>query len=162
MVARLAGLVLILTACLTLPAAEAQRQREAPYWASISSGQAMMRAGPGRTYPGTWLYVRRDLPVRVLEVYQSWRKVEDPGGTIGWMLVNLLSDTRTAIVTGDEPRPMHERADPGSSIRFRAEPRVVGRISRCAGGWCHLDVGGRGGFIRTEHIWGVSPGETVR
>lgn len=161
MIRRAAALLLILAGSLSLSAAEAQRQRETPYWASIASGQAMMRAGPGRNYPGTWLYVRRDLPVRVTEVYQQWRKIEDPDGTAGWMLVTLLSDARTAIVRGDGPRPMHERPDPASPVRFRAEPGVVGRISRCVEGWCRFAVGDRAGFIRTSHIWGIEPGETV-
>lgn len=161
MIRRVAALLLILASGLALSVAEAQSRRETPYWASISSGRAMMRAGPGRNYPGTWLYVRADLPVRVTEVYQSWRKIEDPDGTSGWMLVNLLSDTRTAIVRGAEPQPMHERPDPASPVRFRAEPGVVGRISRCDGGWCRLDVRGRAGYIRADHIWGVGRGERV-
>ena len=161
MTARILSLVLVVAAALSLGAAEAQPRRETPYWASISSGQAMMRAGPGRNYPGTWLYVRRGLPVRVIEVYESWRKIEDPDGTSGWMLVNLLSDARTAIVRGDEPRPMHERPDAASPIRFRAEPGVVGRIARCGGAWCRFDVGGRDGYIRTDHIWGVDPNEIL-
>jgi len=161
MIRRITAFLLILFGGLALSVADAQPRRETPYWASISSGRAMMRAGPGRNYPGTWLYVRADLPVRVSEVYQSWRKIEDPDGTTGWMLVNLLSDTRTAIVRGEAPRAMHERPDPASPLRFRAEPGVVGRISRCAGGWCRLDVRGRAGFIRTDHIWGVSPGERI-
>jgi SH3-like domain-containing protein len=155
------GWLAVVLACVSLPAAQAQPARETPYWASISSSQAMMRTGPGRNYPGTWLYVRPDLPIQVVEVYQSWRKIRDPGGTTGWMLVNLLSDTRTAIVVGDELRPMHEQPDASSGLRFRAEPGVVGRISRCDSGWCEFDVGGRSGFIRTEHIWGVSPNESV-
>lgn len=158
---RSAAFLLILLAALVLGPAQAQPRRETPYWASIASGQAMMRAGPGRNYPGIWLYVRRDLPVRVTEIHQSWRKIEDPDGTSGWMLVNLLSDARTAIVRGTEPRPMHERPDAASPVRFRAEPGVVGRISQCADGWCRLEAGGRAGFIRTDHIWGVGPGETI-
>src|SRR5688500_199324 len=123
---RIAAFLAILLGALALSVAEAQPRRETPYWASISSGRAMMRAGPGRNYPATWLYVRADLPVRVVEVYQSWRKIEDPDGTAGWMLVNLLSDTRTALVRGSEPRPMHERPDLASPVRFRAAPGVVG------------------------------------
>lgn len=161
MMGRFTIVVTMLLATLSVAGAEAQPRRETPYWASIASGQAMMRAGPGRNYPGTWLYVRRDLPVRVTEVYQSWRKIEDPDGTSGWMLVNLLSDTRTAIVRGNGPQPLHESPDQTSPVRFRAEPGVVGRISRCAAGWCRLDAGGRGGFIRVDRIWGVSPNETV-
>ena len=161
MIARLSALLLIFAASFAAAPAGAQPSRETPYWASISSGQAMMRAGPGRNYPGLWLYVRRNLPVRVTEVYESWRKVEDPDGTAGWMLVHLLSDERTAIVRGEEPRPMHERPDEASPVRFRAEPGVVGRVSRCGGAWCRLEVDGRSGFIRTDHIWGVDPDETV-
>jgi SH3-like domain-containing protein len=158
---RIAAILVAAAAMLWQAAAPAQPARETPYWASISSGRAMMRTGPGRNYPATWLYVRADLPIQVIEVYQSWRKVRDPDGTTGWMLVNLLSDTRTAIVRGDEPRPMHDRPDAASPVRFRAEPGVVGRLSRCASGWCHLDVAGRGGFIRTDHIWGIAANETV-
>ena len=153
--------LLLLLSLSSLARADAQTRRETPYWASIASGEAMMRRGPGRTYPGEWLYVRADLPIRVVEVYQDWRKIEDPDGTQGWMLVSLLSDTRTAIVRGTEPRPLHERADAASPIRFRAAPGVVGRISDCGGGWCRLNVRGRAGFIRTDQIWGVSPGESV-
>jgi SH3-like domain-containing protein len=156
------AMLVLAAAPLAQPVAHAQRERQTPYWASISAGKALMRTGPGRTYPATWLYVRPDLPIRVVEVYPSWRKVEDPDGTTGWMLVNLLSDTRTAIVTGDAPRPLHEAPDAGSRIRFRAEPGVVGRLSRCSGGWCQLDVRGRRGFIRTEHIWGADPDETLK
>lgn len=143
------------------PAARAQETREPPYWASISAGEAMMRTGPGRNYPAVWQYRRADLPVRVIEVYPSWRKVQDPDGTTGWMLVNLLSATRTAIVTGAEPRPMRKDANPDSEVLFRAQPGVVGRISNCNPDWCRIDVQGKGGFIETGHIWGVNPGEIV-
>lgn len=159
MIGRLAAVVAV--AALALTAAHAQRQRQTPYFASIASGQAMMRTGPGRNYPGTWLYVRPDLPIRVVEIYQNWRRIEDPDGTRGWMLVSLLSDQRTAIVRGNTPQALHEQPNSASPVRFRAEPGVVGRISRCAGGWCHFDVRGRNGFIRTDTIWGVGRNEEV-
>jgi SH3-like domain-containing protein len=158
---RIAAILILLAAFAGLGAADAQRTREPPYWASISASRAMMRTGPGRTYPATWLYVRPDLPIRVVGVYQNWRKVEDPDGTTGWMLVNLLSSTRTAIVRGDGPQSMHEAPDAESRILFRAEPGVVGRLSRCSGGWCLLDVRGRRGFVRSDSIWGIGPGETL-
>ena len=141
--------------------ASAQPARETPYWASIASGRAMMRSGPGENYPGQWLYVRADLPIRVVEVYRSWRRIEDPDGTRGWMLVSLLSATRTALVRGSAPAPMHERPDANSPVSYRAAPGVVGRISQCAEGWCRLDVRGRAGFVRTDHIWGIGRGETL-
>jgi SH3-like domain-containing protein len=104
----------------TIGVAEAQRQP--PYWASIAAGQALMRTGPAQTYPATWLYVRPDLPIKVIDVRGDWRRVEDPDGAMGWMLVRLLSDQRSGIVRGQDPQPMHESASPAAAIRYRAEP----------------------------------------
>ncbi|TFI57767.1 hypothetical protein E2493_13135 [Sphingomonas parva] len=155
------ALTLLAVLGLSVTSAEAQPERKTPYWASIQATKAMMRTGPGQNYPATWLYMRADLPIKVIETYPSWRKVQDPTGETGWMLQRLLKDQRTALVTGSEPRPMHVTPDAGSKVRYRAEPGVVGVISKCADGWCRLDVGRRSGFIRTEHIWGVDPSETL-
>ncbi|WP_168071098.1 SH3 domain-containing protein [Sphingomonas kaistensis] len=153
---RLAGLVL-----LGLAAGASAQDRAVPYWASISSGEAMMRTGPARTYPGIWLYKRRDLPIRVLKIHENWRLIEDSEGTRGWMLRTMLSDTRTAIVKGSEPRPVRASADDGSRVRYLAEPGVVGRIDECGEGWCHIRFGKREGHIKVADLWGVAEGETV-
>lgn len=157
-VLRAIALALVLT--VLSPAAQAEEKRKTPYWASISASEAMMRTGPGKNYPATWHYKRADLPIRVIEVYPTWRKIQDPGGTTGWMLVNLLSDTRTALVTGTEPRPMHEKPDASSRIRYLAAPGVVGRLAKCKDDWCELSVKKKRGYIRVEHIWGTDPGES--
>ena len=139
----------------------AAQDRTPPYWASIASGEAMMRTGPGRNYPGIWLYKRRDLPIRVVKTYPNWRLIEDPDGARGWMLVTLLSDRRTAIVKNGQPRPIHAEPSETSRLKYRAEAGVVGRIEKCRDGWCRIAVGNREGYIRIADIWGVSDGETV-
>jgi SH3-like domain-containing protein len=151
----------LLPFALAVTAADAQRERQTPYWASISATKALMRTGPGRNYPASWLYVRGDLPIRVVETYPNWRKVQDPGGETGWMLQRLLSDARTAIVTGTEPRPIHEAPEQGSRIRYLAEPGVVGHLSKCENNWCRFEVGGRDGYMQAAHFWGADPGEKL-
>jgi len=150
-----------IAALLSLAMPAAAQEKQPPYWASIASGEAMMRTGPGKNYPGTWLYKRRDLPVRVVKTYPNWRLIEDPDGTRGWMLVSLLSDRRTALVRPGEPRPIHERADPSSRVAYLAEPGVIGRIDKCGNGWCRIQIGKRQGHVRASDIWGVSPSEAV-
>jgi SH3-like domain-containing protein len=156
---RAIALASVLMAICLAPGAQAQQERKTPYWASIAASEALMRTGPAKTYPAKWLYRRADLPIKVLEVYPSWRKVQDPDGETGWMLVNLLSDTRTAIVRGDQPRPIHETATAGARVRYLAQPGVVGRLAACSGDWCEIEVGGRRGHILKSHIWGAESGE---
>jgi SH3-like domain-containing protein len=140
----------------------ADAQREPPYWASVSAGRALMRSGPSQTYPANWLYIRPDLPIKVIGIHDDWRRVQDPDGTIGWMLVRLLSDQRSGIVRGEAAQPMYEGPNPTSAVRYRAEPGVVGRVSECADGWCLFDVAGRRGYIRTDTLWGVEATEAIR
>lgn len=133
--------------------ASAQSDVELPYWASINVDEARMRKGPSPDVPVIWEYRRKDLPVKVVARFETWRKIEDPDGTQGWMAARLLSRTRTAIITG-EIRPMREAASLSAGVAYRAEPGVVGRITDCKDGWCLFEVKGRKGWIQTDHIWG--------
>ena len=139
----------------------AAQEKQPPYWASIASGQALTHTGPGKTYPNVWLYQRRDLPVRVVKKYETWRLIQDPDGAQGWMLVTMLSDKRTGIVKPGDPRLV--RADPsdGARVRYLAQHGVVGHISKCRDGWCRIEIGNKDGYIRTSDIWGVAANEVV-
>ena len=156
-----AGIWLVLGAVALGLGAPAVAQRKPPYYVSIDSDKVRMRTGPGRNYPASWLYQRRDLPLKVVDIYGEWRKVEDPGGTQGWMLRQFLSDKkRTAIVVGSVTEM---RATPSFSgrVNWRAAPGVVGKIENCANGWCWFDVHGKSGYIEQTHIWGTEPGEAL-
>ena len=137
------------------------QDKQPPYWASIASGQAMTRTGPGKNYPGVWLYQRRDLPIRVVKKYENWRLIQDPDGAQGWMLVTMLSDRRTAIVKAGEARAIRVGPYDSAKPQYMAEPGVVGRISKCDDGWCRIEIGNRKGYVRIADIWGVSDGEVV-
>ena len=144
-----------------LAAPAAAEEKRPPYWASIASGQAMTRTGPGKNYPGIWLYQRRDLPVRVIKKYETWRLIQDPDGAQGWMLVTLLSDRRTALVKPGGPRSVHSDPAASAKVRYMAEPGAVGRIDKCSLGWCRIAFGKGGGYIRTSDVWGVGADELV-
>lgn len=147
------GLGLLLVGAGTSAPLAAQGGRPVPYWASISEDEARMRVGPSLDFPSNWIYRRRDLPVKVVQVLGLWRKVEDSEGAQGWMHVRLLSDTATGIVTATIA-PMKDAPDDGARTLFRAEKGVVGRLSACANGWCAFDVRGQRGYVRANDLWG--------
>ena len=134
--------------------AASQSTKQVPYWASLAKGDARMRVGPSLDYPASWVYRRRDLPVKVVEVYSNWRKIEDPDGTQGWMHVRLLKDEPTAIVKGGIAEM---RNGPSGSARllFRLEPGVVGRLNGCANGWCAFEVNRQRGYVAARNLWGA-------
>jgi len=153
--------LLVATALVSVASAALAQEKRPPYWASIASGQALTHTGPGKNYPNVWLYQRRDLPVRVVKKYDTWRLIQDPDGAQGWMLVTLLSDRRTAIIKPGEPRSLRAKPDDGAQVRYTVEQGVVGRIDKCANGWCRIAVGKREGYIHTADLWGVTPEEQI-
>lgn len=158
--------MVVAVAALACPALAALVEKKPPYFASIQAKEARMRTGPGRTYPISWKYVRPGLPVKVVENFKEkgagaqWRKIEDPGGTQGWLQANLISESRTAMVMADITE-LRDTPRVAGKVVWRAAPGVVGRISKCAAGWCYLDVSGRGGYVDVGHLWGVDPSETI-
>lgn len=147
-----AGAAAMLTASGSALAAPA---KPVPYWASLAQDEARMRVGPSLDYPSNWVYRRRDLPVKIVQVLGLWRKVEDADGAQGWMHVRLLSDTPTAIVR-TEIAQLHQSASDNARTLFRAERGVVGRLSDCSAGWCAFDVKGQRGYVKASDVWGAT------
>lgn len=154
--------LMVAAIAVTVPAMAALVQKHPPYYASIAAAKARMRTGPARTYPAIWLYQRADLPVKVLDIYDHgiWLKVEDPGGTQGWILGSLIREARTGFVMGSQVELL-DQPESGARVRWRAAPGVVGRLSKCASGWCYFDVHGQGGYVEAIRLWGVDPDEAL-
>ncbi|MGL6043051.1 MAG: SH3 domain-containing protein [Sandaracinobacteroides sp.] len=131
-----------------------------PRFVSLRSGRAYMRAGPGKTYPVTWVYVRPGLPLEVLSEWNVWRKVRDAEGTEGWMDRAMLSSDRAIQITR-QTRDLRARPDLSSPIVLRAEPGVVMRVTMCADRWCRVEGQGRSGYLLREHGFGVYPTEPI-
>lgn len=148
------GSVVLGAAVAWLPMASAHAApRKTPYWASLTEDEARMRVGPSLDYPANWVYRRRLLPVKVVQVLGNWRKIEDSTGTQGWMHVRLLSDKPTGIIVR-EIAELREGPSDTAPVLYRAEPGVVGRLSDCGGGWCAFDIAGQRGYVRTQAVWG--------
>jgi SH3-like domain-containing protein len=131
------------------------QDREVPYWASLRVDEVNMRVGPSESYPIDWVYRREGLPVKVVRLYQGWRRVRDPAGAEGWVVARLLNPQRTAIVIGKGLAPMRAGSDASASLRWNVEPGVVGRLGDCDQGWCEFDVKGRKGWVEQGRLWGA-------
>jgi len=153
------GAFLVMALGLAPAPADAQDQPlPLPRFASLDSGEANLRAGPGKDYPILWVYQRKGLPVEIIQEFDTWRRIRDRDGTVGWVQQNLLSGKRTGLII-DQQRVL--RAEPGSNDAVaRLEPGVVARIEECRNDdWCKLEVQGYKGWLTRDEFWGAYPDE---
>ena len=139
--------------------AQEQEHLPLPRFASLDSNEVNLRAGPGKDYPILWVYQRRGLPVEIIQEFDTWRRIRDRDGTVGWVQQNLLSGKRGALVI-DEARTL--RTDPTGGAKAVAilQPGVVAEIAECGtDNWCRMEVKGYKGWLRRDDFWGTYPDE---
>jgi len=131
-----------------------------PRFVSLRSSEVNLRTGPGTGYPVEWVYRRRRLPVEVIAEFDTWRKIRDWQGTVGWVHQSMLDGRRTARVM-DIERVLRRSPEAGAPAVARLEPGVIGDLLACEPEWCRLDVKGYRGWLRRGEFWGAYEGETI-
>jgi SH3-like domain-containing protein len=129
-----------------------------PRFVSLRAAKVNLRTGPGIRYPIDWVYQRRGLPVEVIGEFDTWRRIRDHEGTVGWVHQSMLRGTRTVLLR-DRLRVLRQDPEDGAPAVARLEPGVIGELDRCAGAWCQIEVEGLKGWIRRGEIYGLGPEE---
>ena len=141
-----------------------------PRFVSLKSDRVNVRKGPGLDYPVAWVYQRIGLPVEIVKEFENWRQVRDSEGTEGWVLQNLLSGRRTALVTpwdlkatnAAKPTALRDSGSDSATIVAMLEPGVLASVVACDRAWCQISVSGQRGYVEQTRLFGVYPDETVR
>ncbi len=126
-----------------------------PRFAALRSDKVFVRTGPALRYPIKWVYHRAELPVEIVQEFDTWRKIKDIEGDEGWVHQSLLSPKRSVLVSANEDISLNEEATLTSPVLARLEPRVQASLKTCQAGWCHLDAGGYEGWTEQKNLWGV-------
>ncbi len=159
---RLAGLLAICLSIALIQGAAAQQVLTKgpetglpmPRFVSVKATKARVRQGPSREHRIEWLFVHKDMPVKVTAEHGHWRRIEDSTGAGGWMHYSLLSGRRSALVTSARVALRAEPIGSSDTVAF-VEEGVIARLGDCTDGWCELSVGDYTGWSRSDALWGV-------
>jgi len=132
-----------------------------PRFLSLRSGEVNLRTGPGTRYPIEWVLTKRSLPVEVIQEFDTWRKIRDHQGSVGWVQSSFLVGRRSVLITGETRILRADRSDDATTVAM-AEPGVIGRLLECRGPWCRAEIGGYKGWLRKTEFWGAYPDEVVK
>lgn len=146
--------LILLALCFAVPA-------YAGHYASLRSNKVYLREGPTFQHRILFIYERKDYPVEVLASYETWRRVRDADGTIGWVSQSMLSDARTVLIVGKGRADVRDAPGAAGSVIAKADPGVVARLKACKPQFCEISASGLKGWIDRTRIWGVDAGEVI-
>jgi SH3-like domain-containing protein len=135
-----------------------------PRFVSLKADKVNVRRGPSSDHAVAWVFQRKGLPVEIVAEFDNWRRIRDSDGEEGWILQNLLSGKRTAVIAPwrkGEALSMFDQANAAAATVARVAAGVVSEVEGCDGQWCEITAGGYDGFIEQSQLWGVYPGESV-
>jgi SH3-like domain-containing protein len=134
-----------------------------PRFVSLRADEVNFRAGPGFSYPVTWVYHRDGLPVEIIAEFDVWRQIIAPDGGTGWVHASTLRARRGFFVTADLAI-LHASPEENAAPAAYLKNGVSGVLLSCDAGaaFCKASVNGEKGFLARADFWGLFPGEVVK
>ncbi len=132
-----------------------------PRFVSLRSDKVFVRTGPALRYPIKWIFTKENLPVEVVQEFDTWRKIRDNEGAEGWIHQSLLSGKRFAIVTAEKGAYLMRKPVSDARPVVMLEPKVVIALESCSGAWCSAETNGFKGWIEKKLLWGVYDDEEL-
>ena len=125
-----------------------------PKLVSIKTSKANLRYGPGKNYPVKLIFIKKDIPLIVVDKFDHWRKVFTSKNVDGWIHKSQLSMKHRSIIL----RPDYLRKKPQLSSEKIAflHNNVNVSVVKCRLYWCKVTFKTRkfsGWFIK-KFLWG--------
>jgi SH3-like domain-containing protein len=132
-----------------------------PRWVAIKAARVNVRRGPSLEEEILWTYVKPGMPIEIIAEYDSWRRIRDMDGSVGWVKAAMLDGRRSVLVTGVVNAPLLRAPRMGSQTLAYAAPGLIARLVSCAGAWCEISSRGYDGYVERSRLWGVYAHERV-
>ena len=134
---------------------------EIPRYVSLKSNDANIRVGPSTNYPIAIKYIQKNYPLKILEEYDDWRKIQDLTENNGWIHKSLISGNRAGvIISNNDDKIIIFNTINGKIIGNIGKGNIVS-INKCKIDWCSISLNKFEGWIYKKNIWGVEDSEII-
>lgn len=133
-----------------------------PRWVTVKAARVNVRRGPSLDQDILWTYVKPGTPIEIIAEYDSWRRIRDVNGSVGWVKAAMLDGRRNVLVTGVVNAPLLSDPKPDAETLAFAAPGLVAQLVSCKGAWCEVSTRGYEGYVERSRLWGVYPNEQLK
>ena len=120
----------------------------------LKNDKVNVRYGPSFDYPIKYIYKKINLPVKVIDKKENFRRIIDNKKNGGWIHISQLKKNNSAIATKDKILFKNPTSF-AKPIALIKEGRLL-ILEKCEQKWCEITSGEYQGWIKTENIWGFN------
>jgi SH3-like domain-containing protein len=119
---------------------------------SLKNDIVNVRYQPTLNSPIKYIYTKKNLPVKLIDKKENFRRIIDLKNNGGWIHRTQLKPSNSFIIL--ENTILFKKPSNFSKPILRLEKGRLLIIKKCQNGWCQISTGNYSGWVITNNIWG--------
>ena len=122
------------------------------FFLMLKNKKVNVRYGPGFDYPVKYIYKKIQLPLKVIDKKENFRRIIDHKNNSGWIHVSQLRKGKSFIVL--KKKIIFKKPSRFSKPIAKIEKGRLLTIKKCEIQWCKIQTEEFIGWIDIKNVWG--------
>jgi SH3-like domain-containing protein len=119
---------------------------------SLKNNKVNVRYQPALNSPIKYIYKKINLPVKLIDKKENFRRIIDLKNNSGWIHRTQLKKSNSIIIL--ENKVLFKKPSNFSKPILRLEKGRLLIVKGCQNHWCNVNTGNYSGWVMTNNIWG--------
>ena len=119
----------------------------------LKKNKVYVRYGPSLDHPIKYIYKKINLPLKVIDKKENFRKIIDHKKNSGWIHISLLKKSKSLITTST--KILFKKPTKFSKPIAKLDKGRLLIIKKCKKKWCNVKTGEFSGWIQKNDLWGI-------
>ena len=127
--------------------------KENSYYLILKNNEVNVRYGPGFDYPIKYVYKKKNLPIKVIDKKENFRRIIDIKKNSGWIHTSQLKKGKSLILLKDQI--LFSKPTKYSKPIIKISKGRLLLVKKCKKKWCKVKTQDYLGWIIINDIWGT-------
>ena len=119
---------------------------------SLKKSKVNVRYGPSFESPVKFIYNKIDLPIKLIDKKENWRRILDVKNNSGWIHSSQLKPINSIITLSDKILFMKPTIFSKPIAKIKKGRVLI--IQNCQTNWCKIKTNNIKGWIERKNLWG--------
>ena len=119
---------------------------------SLKKNKVNVRYGPGFDYQVKYIYKKLNLPVKIIDKKENFRRIIDIKNNSGWVHISQLKKTKSLITLVDKIIFKKPSLFSKPIIKIKKGRLLI--VKKCEKKWCRVQTEDYMGWIEINDVWG--------
>ena len=118
----------------------------------LKNSKVNVRYGPSFDYPIKYIYKKINLPVKVIDKKENFRRIIDNKKNSGWIHISQLKQSKSFITVSN--KILFKKPTKFSKPLAKIETGRLLIVKKCERNWCLVETKSFKGWVDEENLWG--------